>query len=1316
MIANNLNTNFCYSLENTVVDPPLTPASIHPHAILDSGTTGTFLTQKDAIHLQNSKTISDGPTVLSASGTEMPSTTKGTLNLSQQLTPTAQSAFVLDNLKTGSLISLAQLCDDDCIAIFTNYDVNVVKNNQVIITGRRESSGLWSIPIAPNIHVHQANGILRTDKPKRELAEYLHATFGSPAPSTFLNAIRQNHLITVPGLDTNLISKHLPKSIATALGHQDQESKNLRSTKDILDSDIPYTPPEPSDVVTTHDITPPLEPKSQNICCAVISQNEISKSYSDQTGKFPVPSSRGNHYIFILYHRDTNSIHATAIPNRQAATLRDAWESTHKMLIQQGSPPDLHILDNECSQDVKDAFAKYNIAFQRVPPKEHRANAAERAIRTFKNHFTSILCTVDSNYPMSEWDRLLPQAIMTLNLLRSSRTQPSLSAHASLFGNFDFNRTPLAPPGTRVVAHQSADSRASFAQHGRVGWYIGPSMQHYRCYRVYFPDTMSEVDVLKVDFFPEKIPFPRVTNEDYLKQTAEDMLHLLQKTSSLDLNPATFGSPILNAYAKIASLLGRATEPPPITRPSPAIVVPTPVQLPIINPVALDTPAPVVIPAPIPRVEIPTPAPVPRVQTTALQPPVASPRVQEHVPATYSPPMPSYNKTPPSPPAPRYHPYNKYSYLSSMNYTPYNSHSPRPLYNNNQPFFQRRPTFGMPQRPYYAQSVQHDPTVSGKMFDPVSGKAETIDSLRRGPDSKIWNKSLSNELARCAQGLNKHRKTSDRIIGNNTIFFIKPHQVPDGRKVTYANFVCTMRPNKAEEYRIRMTVGGDKLDAFQDVRSPAVGLTDTKLHINSTISDAHKGARYCTGDLKDFFLVSDMKIYQYMRLHRRYITSEIAEEYNFSDDHFDSKGYIYIEIRKGMYGLKEAAILAYDQLKAHLKKYGYEPTRFTPGLWKHITRPTTFTLAVDDFGIKYFSKEDAEHLFAALADKYALTQDWTGSSYLGFTLDWHYDAVVPYVDVSMPDYVPKNLKKLGHTPPARPQHAPHAWTKPAYGQKVQYANSDTSEKLDAKGIKRVQSIAGTFLYYGRAQNPLILAALNEISNQQASPTVLTQAACNQLLDYLHTHPDSVIRYYASDMILCIVSDAAYLVLPKARSRCAALFTLTNLPTTNPPNPTPNGPLHVLCKTMRGVPSSAAEAETGGIFNAAQEAIPLLTTLKELGHTQPITGTPIETDNSTAHNILTASVRMKRSKSFDMRYHWVKDRIAQKQFFLYWAKGKWNRADYFTKHHPPSHHKLMRYSYLQRPQQSNSVMPHVQGCVSPFGLSRLFPRGPLTVVG
>jgi hypothetical protein len=120
-----------------------------------------------------------------------------------------------------------------------------------------------------------------------------------------------------------------------------------------------------------------------------------------------------------------------------------------------------------------------------------------------------------------------------------------------------------------------------------------------------------------------------------------------------------------------------------------------------------------------------------------------------------------------------------------------------------------------------------------------------------------------------------------------------------------------MRAGKAEPCRIRMTVGGDRLDAHQDVCSPAVGITDTKLHINSTISDAKDGARYCTVDLKDFFLVSQMKTFQYMRAHRRYVPQEIMDAYGLTEAHFDSKGYAYPEIRKGMHGLKEASVLAY---------------------------------------------------------------------------------------------------------------------------------------------------------------------------------------------------------------------------------------------------------------------------------------------------------------------------------------------------------------------------------------------------------------------
>jgi hypothetical protein len=180
-------------------------------------------------HLEDPIITDDGPIVLSASGDVMPSTIRGKFPLSNHLSDTAQNAFALDDLKTGTLISLAQLCDHDCIAIFSKYDVNILKNDQVIITGTRQPNGLWSIPIRSSLS-HQTNGILRTDQVRSKLATYHHTTLGGPVSSTLLPAIRRSHLTTFPGLDTRLISKHLDRSISTTLGHQDQEAKKIRST------------------------------------------------------------------------------------------------------------------------------------------------------------------------------------------------------------------------------------------------------------------------------------------------------------------------------------------------------------------------------------------------------------------------------------------------------------------------------------------------------------------------------------------------------------------------------------------------------------------------------------------------------------------------------------------------------------------------------------------------------------------------------------------------------------------------------------------------------------------------------------------------------------------------------------------------------------------------------------------------------------------------------------------------------------------------------------------------------------------------------
>ena len=217
-----------------------------------------------------------------------------------------------------------------------------------------------------------------------------------------------------------------------------------------------------------------------------------------------------------------------------------------------------------------------------------------------------------------------------------------------------------------------------------------------------------------------------------------------------------------------------------------------------------------------------------------------------------------------------------------------------------------------------------------------------------------------------------------------------------------------------------------------------------------------------------------------MRIHSRYFDDEIKKLYNIEPIIADD-GYVYCEIQRGMYGLKQAAILAYNQLKRNLQKHGYYQLPFTDGLWGHKTRKKTiFALCVDDFGVKYFNKDDVKHLIQILQKYYPISLDWDGKNYCGLTLSWHYDK--GYVNIEMPGYIKKVLNNHQHPTPPNPQYVPHKWTKPAYGRKTQYAPApDTSPKLDAKEKQKVQSIVGSLLYYAHALDPSILTVLNEIS-------------------------------------------------------------------------------------------------------------------------------------------------------------------------------------------------------------------------------------------
>jgi hypothetical protein len=159
------------------------------------------------------------------------------------------------------------------------------------------------------------------------------------------------------------------------------------------------------------------------------------------------------------------------------------------------------------------------------------------------------------------------------------------------------------------------------------------------------------------------------------------------------------------------------------------------------------------------------------------------------------------------------------------------------------------------------------------------------------------------------------------------------------------------------------------------VSTPTADLSTVKMILNSVISTP--GARFATFDLKDFYLRTPMMRKEYMQIPLTYIPQSIIEKYALHDK--AHKGLVLVEICKGMYGLPQAGILAFNQLKTHLATHNYAPCTHTPWLWTHSTRNITFTLVVNDFVIKYTNRDDAIHLLTALEELYTVTIDWTGS-------------------------------------------------------------------------------------------------------------------------------------------------------------------------------------------------------------------------------------------------------------------------------------------------------------------------------------------------
>ena len=460
----------------------------------DSGATKHYFRSQDMACLQQIEQA-HGPSVFLPNIETITSTHTGLLPY-DSLTTQAKTANILPQLHSASLLSLGQLCDDNCDVHLNKYNINIFKNNKKILQGHRNfSDGLWDVPIPiPMVPKDQyISIIIPKNTTKKELVQFYHAAMFSPTKDTFIRAIRNGNFQSWPGLTTETATKFLTSTIATQFGHLKQERQNLQSTQQSNDfdafprSDVPNIP--------TNEIIATITP-----------YRITNKAYGDMPGKFPITSSRGSQYFLVIYHYDSNAILVRTLKNRIAPEIKSAYMSIYDMLRNRGCTPSTFILDNETSKTLLNAFEKERITYQLVPPNIHRRNAAKRAIETWKDHFIAGLSSLHPEFPLMEWDRLTYQAMLTLNLLRNAPVNPKLSAWEYIFGRFNFKSTPLAPPGAKVIVHSKPSQRGSWDPHGMVGFYVGPAMNHYRCFRCYIPTTRAERISDTISFVPYHVP------------------------------------------------------------------------------------------------------------------------------------------------------------------------------------------------------------------------------------------------------------------------------------------------------------------------------------------------------------------------------------------------------------------------------------------------------------------------------------------------------------------------------------------------------------------------------------------------------------------------------------------------------------------------------------------------------------------------------------------------------------------------------------------------------------------------------------------
>ena len=330
------------------------------------------------------------------------------------LPPAARRVHIVPVLQTASLLSMGQLCDAGCEVIFDATNVTIRRNNAPLLTGKRSpQTGLvWHLNLdahpsvattLPLFLLHHSFAAVAVTTPD-DLVAFTHATLFSPALSTLKVALERGFLPDFQGLTAKTLNQ-----IPTIVSAHDDQRPSRPIPKESTFDKTPICAPCLGQRRRSNACNFPISDPNNNRthhCFAAVFEPAAGQIHTDQTGRFVIASNTGNNYILVLYDYDSNSVLVEPMLNRTSACILAAFTVLHTRLVAAGLRPQLQRLDNECSAALKTFLTKEAIDYQLVPPDYIDATLPS----TFKNHFIAKLCSVDKNFPLHLWDKLLAQA------------------------------------------------------------------------------------------------------------------------------------------------------------------------------------------------------------------------------------------------------------------------------------------------------------------------------------------------------------------------------------------------------------------------------------------------------------------------------------------------------------------------------------------------------------------------------------------------------------------------------------------------------------------------------------------------------------------------------------------------------------------------------------------------------------------------------------------------------------------------------------------------------------------------------------------